>query len=200
MATFTEVKISRYGHLYNGIESAWLQALAWNYTNEYGDAESRWRHLVCFTNYLKCSSYFKILGGLLKVDFKELKLSTRERLELVDITELVTSFVRECEVESGICLVHSSHSTTAIVVNEREAGLVKDILSKIRQEFPRGGGWLHDRVDDNADAHLASVFLGHSQTFPIRNGRINRGTWQNIFLLEMDGPRTRRVTCEVIGE
>jgi secondary thiamine-phosphate synthase enzyme len=136
---------------------------------------------------------------ILKALFKEISLSTSKRLDLVDITELVSSFVTECNLESGICLVNSPHSTTAIIVNEHESGLKEDILRKIRGEFPRGAGWHHDRVDDNADAHLASIFLGHSKTFPIRKGRLERGTWQNIFFLELDGPRTRRLLFEVMG-
>ena len=136
---------------------------------------------------------------ILKTCFKEISLSTRELLELLDITERVSSFVRECKMESGICMVNSPHSTTAIIVNEHESGLMEDILRKVREEFPRGAGWRHDRVDNNADAHLASVFLGHSKMFPIRNGKLERGMWQNIFLLELDGPRTRRVLFEVMG-
>jgi len=136
----------------------------------------------------------------MQVYFKEFTYSTRKRLELVDITEQVTAFVRECNIESGISLVNSPHSTTAIIVNEHESGLMRDILRKVQEEFPKGDDWLHDRVDDNTDAHLASIFLGHSKTFPIKNGRLYRGTWQNIFLLELDGPRTRHITCEVMGE
>jgi secondary thiamine-phosphate synthase enzyme len=136
----------------------------------------------------------------MQVYFKEFTCSTSERIEMVDITEQVTDFVRECNIESGICLVNSLHSTTAIIVNEHERGLISDVLRKIGEEFPKGVGWLHDRVDDNADAHLASIFLGHSKTFPVKNGRLHRGTWQNIFLLELDGPRTRHITCEVMGE
>jgi secondary thiamine-phosphate synthase enzyme len=117
----------------------------------------------------------------------------------VDISVDVSNFVEECKIESGICLVNSPHSTTAIIVNEHESGLMEDILKKVREEFPREAGWHHDRVDDNADAHLASVFLGHSKTFPIKNGRPERGTWQNIFFLELDGPRSRRVLFEAIG-
>jgi secondary thiamine-phosphate synthase enzyme len=135
----------------------------------------------------------------LKAHFKEISLPTSKRLDLVDITEDVSSFVQECNVQSGICLVNSPHSTTAIIVNEHESGLKEDILRKVQEEFPRGAGWRHDQVDDNADAHLASVFLGHSKTFPIRDGSLERGTWQNIFFLELDGPRTRRVLFEVMG-
>jgi secondary thiamine-phosphate synthase enzyme len=112
----------------------------------------------------------------LKVLFREFSLSTSKRLDLVDITEEVLSFVEECNVESGICIVNSLHSTSTIVVNEHESGLKEDILRKVEEEFPRGAGWHHDRIDDNADAHLASVFLGHSKTFPIREGKLQRGT------------------------
>ena len=126
-------------------------------------------------------------------------MSTSKRLELVDITEEVSSFVKECKVESGICIVNSPHTTSAIIVNENEPGLREDILRKIREEFRRGEGWHHDRIDDNADAHLAAVFLGHSKTLPIRDGKIVRGTWQTIFFLELDGPRSRNVHFEVMG-
>lgn len=136
----------------------------------------------------------------MKVHFKDVTIRTTERLELVDITREVTDFVRECNVKSGICLVYSKHSTTAVIVNEHETGLMRDLISKVREDFPKGAGWLHDRVDDNADAHLASIFLGPSKIFPIRNGALQRGTWQNIFLLELDGPRNRTVTLEVLGE
>jgi len=135
----------------------------------------------------------------LKTDFQEISLSTKKRLDLVDITEHVSNFVKECKIESGICLVNSPHSTTAIIVNEHESGLMEDILRKVQEEFPKGAEWHHDRVDSNADAHLASIFLGHSKTFPIKNGRLERGTWQNIFLLEADGPRTRRILIEAMG-
>jgi len=121
-------------------------------------------------------------------------------LDLLDITEDVSSFVKKCKIESGICLVNSLHSTTAIIVNEHESGLVEDILKKVQEEFPRSAGWYHDRIDDNANSHLASIFLGHSKTFPIKDGKLVRGTWQNIFFLELDGPRTRQVLFEAIGE
>jgi secondary thiamine-phosphate synthase enzyme len=77
---------------------------------------------------------------------------------------------------------------------------MKYILHQVQEKFPRDVGWLRDRIDDNADAHLVSVFLGHSKTFPIKNGRLYRGTWQNSFLLDLDGPRRRHIVCEVMGE
>lgn len=136
----------------------------------------------------------------MRVFFQEAQVSTRNRTELVDITGTVEETVLRSEVKNGLCIIHSVHSTTAIIVNEREAGLAKDIVKKVQQDFPKDAGWLHDRVDDNADAHLASSFIGSTRILPVQNGRVVRGIWQNIFLLELDGPRNRGITVEVMGE
>ena len=136
----------------------------------------------------------------MKVFFQDKDISTKNRTELVDITDMVEETVRKSGITSGICIVHSVHSTTAIIVNEHEAGLINDTIKKIQHDFPKGAGWLHDRVDDNADAHLASSYIGPTRIFPVRYGRLVRGTWQNIFLLELDGPRIRSIIIEVMGE
>jgi secondary thiamine-phosphate synthase enzyme len=136
----------------------------------------------------------------MKIFFQDIQIPTRNRTEVVDITRDVEEIVRKSKITDGLCLIHTTHSTTAIIVNEHESGLTNDIVKKIRQDFQKGAGWLHDRVDDNADAHLASSYLGPTRIFPVQEGRLIRGTWQNIFLLELDGPRNRRVVEEVMGE
>ena len=130
-----------------------------------------------------------------------LTLSTSEKYQLIDLTERIEEIVSESEVEKGLCLVHASHATAAIICNEHESGLVHDILRKVKELFPPSAGYLHDRIDDNASSHVASALIGASRTFPIDRGRLVRGTWQNIFLLELDGPRARRtVNVHIIGE
>ena len=141
---------------------------------------------------LRCNS--------MEIFFQDIQIPTRNRTEVVDITRDVEEIVRKSKITDGICLIHTTHSTTAIIVNEHESRLTNDIVKKIRQDFPKGAGWLHDRVDDNADAHLASSYLGPTRIFPVQEGRLIRGTWQNIFLLELDGPRNRRVVVEVMGK
>lgn len=137
----------------------------------------------------------------MKVYFKELTFSTDKRYQLVDITYDVEKAVSESGIKNGICLVFAPHATAAIIANEHESGLMSDILKKIQEDFPRDGRWLHNRIDDNAAAHLGSAFIGASRIFPVRDGRIVRGTWQNIFLVEMDGPRyRRRVVIEILGD
>ena len=128
-------------------------------------------------------------------------MSTKEKYQLVDLTESIEQVVSESDIEEGLCLVHASHATAAIVCNEHESGLIQDILKRVKELFPPGAGYLHDRIDDNASSHVASALIGPSRTFPIDDGRLVRGTWQNIFLLELDGPRTRRiVNVHIIGE
>jgi secondary thiamine-phosphate synthase enzyme len=132
---------------------------------------------------------------------KVLTLSSSSRRELIDITDEVMDFVREQHVANGICLICAPHATAAIIANENESGLVRDLLAKIEDLFPASGKYAHNAIDDNADAHVAASFLGHSRSFTIEKGRLVRGTWQNIFLVELDGPRSRReVHLQVMGE
>ncbi len=127
-----------------------------------------------------------------------LKVRSRERIQVIEITEYVEAAVRRSGISEGICLVHLPHATAALVANENERGLINDIIRKIREEFVREG-WEHDRIDDNAYAHLASSFIGSSRAFPVSSGRVLRGTWQSILLIELDGPRERNVVVTVVG-
>jgi secondary thiamine-phosphate synthase enzyme len=132
---------------------------------------------------------------------KLLTWSSSQRRQLTDVTDQVMSFIEDSGITSGICTVSVPHATAAVIVNEHESGLCRDILSKIDELFPQSSKYGHNAIDDNADAHLASAFLGHSRTFPVENGRAVRGTWQNVFLVELDGPRSRRnVHLQVLGE
>ncbi len=137
----------------------------------------------------------------MRIYVKELTLSTRSKYQLIDITHEVEDIVRESGIKNGLCLVFAPHATAAIIANEHERGLMEDILKKIKDEFPENGKWQHNIIDDNAHAHLASAFIGADRVFPVINGKLIRGTWQNIFLVEMDGPRGyRRIIVEVVGE
>ena len=130
-----------------------------------------------------------------------LTLKSSQRRQLIDITHEVIRFVREGSVKEGICTISVPHATAAIIANEHESGLMNDILNKINDLFPPSSDYAHNAIDDNADAHLAAAFLGHSRSFPIMNKEMVRGTWQSIFLVELDGPRSRREIClQVLGE
>jgi secondary thiamine-phosphate synthase enzyme len=85
-------------------------------------------------------------------------------------------------------------------LEENESGLISDIENYIKKNFPRNAEYEHNKVDDNAESHLASGFIGQSQIYPVKNNRIVRGTWQRALLLELDGPRRRKVFITIIGD
>lgn len=119
-------------------------------------------------------------------------ISTEEKLQVVDITAKVEGIVEESDVEEGICTILLPHATAALILQENESGLKKDIKEWIRDNFPFERNYKHNRIDNNAHAHLASGFLGQNQVLPIKNGKLVRGTWQSLLLIELDGPRSRR--------
>jgi len=132
---------------------------------------------------------------------KQLITKSSARRQLIDLTPEVTGFVRETRVREGICVVSVPHATAALIVNEHEQGLLRDILAKIEAVFPASAPYEHNAIDDNADAHIAAAFLGHNRAFPVSGGKMIRGTWQNLFLVELDGPRSRReVVVQVLGD
>lgn len=137
----------------------------------------------------------------MKVFFHEVSITTSRRIQLIDITHHVEEAVRRSGIANGVCIVFAPHATAAIVVNEHEEGLMHDIASKIEEIIEPERSWRHNIIDDNAHAHIGSAIIGSERIFPVRNGRIIRGTWQNIFLVELDGPRRdRNVVIEVLGE
>lgn len=127
----------------------------------------------------------------------EISVKTDQRYQLVDITDQVESIVSKNKIKEGLCLVFVPHSTAAIILTENESGLKNDWL-KMLKKLVEGKKFEHDRIDNNADSHLLSGLLGQGKVLPIEDNRLIRGTWQQIFLIELDGPRTRRVVIKVI--
>jgi secondary thiamine-phosphate synthase enzyme len=92
------------------------------------------------------------------------------------------------------------HSTAAIVVNETDdANIGTDILRALDRAVPDHAGWLHDRIDDNAHAHIKASILGPSESLPVENGDLVLGSWQRVILMEFDGPRSRRIRVQLLG-
>ncbi|KAF5431962.1 thiamine phosphate synthase YjbQ, UPF0047 family [Candidatus Methanophagaceae archaeon] len=129
---------------------------------------------------------------------ERIELKTRESTELVDITEKVKELVKCTCVESGICVIFTRHTTSGIIINENEAGMKRDIVTLLNELVPKGKGYLHDRIDNNAHSHLRAVLLGTSVSIPVDRGELVLGTWQSIFFVECDGPRRREVCVNVV--
>ena len=128
---------------------------------------------------------------------KEFNISTKKRYELIDITERVEKIVEESDIKDGLVLVFVMHSTVGILLNENEPGLKEDWL-KIFKKITSGVDFAHNQTDNNADAHIIAGLIGNEKTLILENGRLIRGTWQQIFLVELDGPRTRKVIIKII--
>src|SRR6059036_2886821 len=133
----------------------------------------------------------------------EISLATERKTQIVNLTEKVREACAQQGVSDGILLVSVRHTTCAVCVNEDEAGLRHDferLGEALLNPFRGKDGYRHDRIDDNAQAHLTSILLGHGVTLPLRDGRPVLGTWQSLLLLEMDGPRTRSLDLTAVGD
>jgi secondary thiamine-phosphate synthase enzyme len=128
---------------------------------------------------------------------REFRLRTQQKYEMVDITGRVAEVVRDSKREEAICSVYVAHATAAIVINENDdPNVCLDVLDLLGKIVPEGV-WRHDRVDNNAAAHIKAAILGPGETIPVQNARLLLGTWQAIMLVELDGPRERRVIVTV---
>lgn len=127
-------------------------------------------------------------------------IQTRDQTEAVDITTRVNHAVGASGIENGIALISVPHATAGVYVNENEEGLVSDIVRVVREMFFQRSDYRHNRIDNNAAAHVASAVLGATLPLPVAHGGLVLGTWQRVFLMELDGPRSRTVDVTVVGE
>lgn len=129
-----------------------------------------------------------------------ISVETRKPREAIDITEAVADALRTHGAQDGFCHVMVLHSTAAIAVNEtHDPNIGLDLIDALDRVVPERGGWLHDRIDDNAHAHIKAAVLGPSELIPLDRGALLLGTWQRIMLVEFDGPRSRRVSVRVLA-
>src|SRR5436309_2265593 len=131
-------------------------------------------------------------------------LETHGRVQAIDITERVSKAIEESGVRNGLACVFTASSTSAIVTNEFEPGLMEeDIPKALDRLFPSSIGYGHERRwhDGNGHSHVRATFLGPSLTLPIIDGRPALGTSQQIVFLELDNkPRHREVVVQIVGD
>jgi len=126
----------------------------------------------------------------------EIRVSTKSRTELVDITSQVQDAVRESGVLDGICHVYVPHTTAGITINENaDPSVRQDILMELNKMVPFEDSYKH--LEGNAAAHIKASIVGSSETILVEGGRLLLGTWQGIFFCEFDGPRNRRVLTRI---
>jgi secondary thiamine-phosphate synthase enzyme len=128
-----------------------------------------------------------------------LEIPTHARVEFKDITSQIEKLVAESGIQNGLCVVFTSHTTSAILINENaDPALHKDFDHFLKRLAPRDADYAHN--DGNCDAHLKSALIGPSKTLLIENHRLVLGTWQGVFLCEFDGPRRRGVKVKIVSD
>ena len=142
----------------------------------------------------------------MKVFTSSFTLSSEERTEVSDITKLVREAVQQFPVSAGIALINTLHTTCALFINEFQSALIDDLKGLIERLVPERGGYRHDdpRYSDcergNAHAHLRAALLGRSIAVGVNNGELTLGRFQSVIFAELDGPRKREITVQIIGE
>ncbi len=127
------------------------------------------------------------------------EIQTRQRTQLVDITDRVRQALHRKGVRQGICVVYCPHTTAAVTINENaDPDVVHDVLAWLNRAVPqRQPDFRHG--EGNSDAHIKSSLVGSSVTLLVEGSDFVLGTWQGIYFCEFDGPRTRQVNVQCLG-
>ena len=130
-----------------------------------------------------------------------LTFQTRGRRDYLNITDRVAAAVAKTSVREGMVLVSAMHITAGIYVNDAEEGLIQDIDAWLETLAPFREDYRHHQTGEtNADSHLKNLMIGHQVILPITDGKLDLGTWQQVYYAEFDGQRPKRVIVKVMGE
>ena len=129
-----------------------------------------------------------------------LYFQTKKHREYVRITDEIEVIVKKSEIQEGFVLVSAMHITAGVYVNDWESGLIQDIDEWLEKLAPYKENYQHHNTGEtNGDSHLKSLLMGHEVIVPITKGKLDLGTWQQIFYAEFDGQRKKRVIVKAIG-
>ena len=135
---------------------------------------------------------------------KVIPLHVPARMDFVNITSEVDKALKESAIEEGLCLVNSMHITSSVFINDDESGLHADYARWLEQLAPYDASperYHHNRTgEDNGDAHHKRQVMGREVVVAVTEGKLDFGTWEQIFYGEFDGNRTKRVLIKIIGE
>jgi secondary thiamine-phosphate synthase enzyme len=130
-----------------------------------------------------------------------LTFNTKKRREYINITAQVAEALAKSGIKEGLALVSAMHLTAGVYINDNEAGLIRDIDEMLERLAPFRADYNHHRTgEDNGDAHLKNMLVGHQVLIPVTKGKLDFGPWQQVFYAEFDGQRPKRVVIKIIGE
>jgi len=133
---------------------------------------------------------------------KEIWFQVPARVGLINITPRVEEALQESGIREGLVLVNAMHITASVFINDDESGLHHDYrvwLEKLAPHEPVSG-YRHNVGEDNADAHMKRQIMGRETVVAVTEGKLDFGTWEQIFYGEFDGRRKKRVLIKIIGE
>lgn len=142
----------------------------------------------------------KSVKGTTVVSYTDyLIFETKNRRELVNITDELEEIVGKSGVKDGMCLASAMHITAGIWVNDEEPGLKLDLLDWLDELAPAKDYRHHQTGEDNGDAHLKRTLVHHQCLLPVTEGKLDLGPWEQVFYTEFDGQRKKRVVVKVQG-
>ncbi len=132
---------------------------------------------------------------------KYLTFHTKKHREYINITRDVEDALQKSGIREGMILVSAMHITAAVYVNDAENGLIQDIDEWLEGLAPFKRSYRHHRTGEtNGDSHLKNLLIHHEVIVPVTDGRLDLGTWQQIYYAEFDGQRPKRLIIKVMGE
>ena len=132
-----------------------------------------------------------------------LTFNTKSRREYINITGAVEKLVEKSGIQEGLCLVNAMHITASVYINDAESGLLQDFDEFLEGLAPHEpiSRYRHNRTgEDNGDAHIKRTIMGREVVVAITKGKLDFGTWEQIYYAEFDGRRQKRVLVKIIGE
>ena len=129
-----------------------------------------------------------------------LTFNTDRKRTYINITREVENALRKSGIGEGMILISAMHITAGVYINDAESGLIKDIDDWLERLAPYDDYRHHRTGETNGDAHLKSLLVHHQVIVPVTGGKLDLGTWQQVYSAEFDGRRNKRVIIKVMGE
>ena len=144
----------------------------------------------------------------MRIEHELIEIDTGEGIAISDLTPEIEARLTASGIRQGFVVLSSRHTTTALTINEHEARLLEDIRGFFQQLVPADAGYKHNDIHlrdcppdepENAHSHLIALLLGASENIPVVDGKLGLGQWQSVMLVELDGPRRRSVSLQIVG-
>jgi secondary thiamine-phosphate synthase enzyme len=145
----------------------------------------------------------------MNIYFNEITLQTGENIQIYNLTPSINDEIAKSGIKDGIVNVTSRHTTTALAVNEYEPRLLKDLQSFFTEIAPPNRYYKHNDIHlrdcapdepENAHSHILAILLSSNESIPLVNGNLLLGQWQSVLFFELDGPKSRKIAVQIIGQ